>query len=215
MPVSGALDPASGKLSTLIDGANKLLSDDDDDDSSATDGVLSWGYWEEGKKVYATHEMSLHDLHYVVGQPTSAADINSLIGTASYVFISGTAPTSSQGESGHLSAGGMLHATFSGGVNPAQVSFSGLQLTIGGESFVSGGGAGVAQGKLSPLFQGSGSIDAWQADPTGASAGRWVPVSLDFKGFFAGADASRAGVSYRFNGGSLGSVSGALGYKKQ
>ena len=158
------------------------------------DGIIAWGRWTGG---YTTGQVidltNGKSLHYVAGLATPAADLAALATgrvTAQYQLIGGTAPTTASGQTGTLSAGA-LSADFGNGAVTASVTVG-----IGGQSIT-----GTASGSIlsGGLFSGSGT--------PGYGPG-YGPATLSFEGFFAGAEARRAGFGYTLSGGGV-SVQGA------
>ncbi|MRR50934.1 MAG: hypothetical protein EG825_08465 [Rhodocyclaceae bacterium] len=156
-----------------------------------TDGVIGWGRWTGGVENYGGSVYPTSDIHYVVGKLTPSADMLALssgymVGT--YSLIGYTYPTSSTGAiGGPGSVAATLQADFGGGsVNGT------LAVALGGQNLSS-----VWNGSISgSTFDGSGSNSA------------------SIAGFFAGAGASRAGLTYQFTGTAIGTVSGAAAFKQ-
>lgn len=150
------------------------------------DGVIGWGRWSTGTY---NSSIPLKDYHYVAGTPTPTADITALGGTtATYTLAGFTTPTTSTGLTGSNPTA-TLTATFGG---CASISMS-VSTVVAGTSYgtsFSGGHSGAAIS----LYGACGSA----------------------QGFFAGANASHAGLSYKFDSGSgaVGDVMGALVFKR-
>ena len=165
---------------------------------SATDGIIGWGRWNGGTTVdnssgvgcCAIHPLDLaagDTLHYVVGLPTPQTDIDAMSNiTATYSLIGGTLPTGDgfEGGVGTLN-GGSLTAYF--GSRTVDVD---LQI-----SFPAAGSYDIAATGMTinanSTFSGGGII-AQATTGVGCSGGCYGNIS----GFFAGANASRAGVAY-------------------
>jgi hypothetical protein len=116
----------------------------------------------------------------------SALSTGNMVGT--YSLMGYTFPTSSTGAiGGPGSVSGSLRADFGGGTvdGTLGVAVGGLNLTSTWNGAISGA-----------TFSGSGSNSSF------------------VEGFFAGANASRAGLTYQFTGTSIGTVSGAAAFKQ-
>jgi hypothetical protein len=165
--------------------------------SFSMDGVIGWGRWATGDASptgYGSPE-ALKDIHYVTGVPTTAAQITGLTMTGTYLLAGYTLPTSSTGLVG-TAPSGVLTASFSGGtISNIKAD---INVPIGGSTFnlFSKVGFGTNGGGGNPAF-------------TISSGSDYV------KGFFAGTNASHAGLTYQFDGGgSIGKVSGAAAFKR-
>jgi hypothetical protein len=138
-------------------------------------------------------------LHYVAGTPTPATDISALQGTgvtATYALLGGTSPTSMSQGVGSLT-GGQLTARF----GLMQVDMV-LDLSIASSAYTiraSGmqiSGSGFSGSQIS-------------------TAGCQFACSSTVEGFFAGANAARAGAAYHINdGGTSNSVFGTAAFTK-
>lgn len=149
----------------------------------AMDGVIGWGRWSSGLYNSST---ALVDFHYVAGMPTPAADLTALGGTtATYSLAGFTTPTTSTGLSG-----GTPTATFTATFGGTGSLLLNLSVPVGGT---------VYSDTLGGTFSGA----AISLSSACSSA----------NGFFAGANASHAGMTYRLDGGSM-FVMGALGFKR-
>lgn len=160
------------------------------------DGVIGWGRWSTGARGNTGYAGTtpLVDFHYVAGTPTPSAEISGLnVINATYRLAGFTLPTSSTGIVGSAPSGTM-NASFAGGT--ATLSLS-VNVPIGGT---------VLDFSSLGIFSNTG---AGAATISGSSGGTTV------KGFFAGSNASFAGLVYELSGGgALGSVNGALVFKK-
>lgn len=150
------------------------------------DGVIGWGRWSTGTYDSST---ALKDFHYVAGTPTPGAEMTALGGlVATYTLAGFTTPTTSTGLTG---------------ANPTAT----LTGTFGGSSSLA----------LSIFTAVSGT--SYSTSMTGTNTG----ASLSFSGasgsangFFAGTNASHAGLTYKFDSGSTpGYIMGALVFKRQ
>lgn len=155
----------------------------------ALDGVVGWGRWTDGTATYGS-PYALKDVHYAVGVPTTSADLAAL-GTVSLVYqLAGyTLPTSSSGVVGSAPSG-TLNVNFSGG-SASSIAVN-VTVPIGGSTY-----------NLNSLV-GSGSGGATFSISSG---GAYV------NGFFAGTNASHAGLTYKF-GSAVGDVFGAAAFKR-
>ena len=149
------------------------------------DGVIGWGRWSTGTY---TSSVPLKDFHYVAGTPTPSADITALGGTtATYTLAGFTTPTTSTGLTGSNPTA-TFTATFGG---CASISMS-VSTVVSGATYstsMSGGHSGASIN----LIGACGSAN----------------------GFFAGANASHAGLTYKFDSGSTpGDIMGALVFKR-
>jgi hypothetical protein len=165
--------------------------------SFSMDGVIGWGLWSSGTATptgYGSPE-PLKDFHYVTGAPTSAPDMVALNGTVNAVYqLAGfTLPTSSTGLVGSAPTGNLT------------VSFSGGNASIAANVNVPIGGATY---NISSMY--GGNITTSGATFSGSSGSAYV------SGFFAGANASHAGLSYKLVTGvpATGEVYGAAAFKR-
>ena len=187
---------SAGRLVEIESSSGAGPTDADIDSSRVVDyggagGVINWGRWvgaDSGEKINGSDLTPGSTLHYVAGLPTP--NIAALSGAATYVPIGWTSPTNASGEVGTLISGGVLTATFKSGVSPVDVSLTGLIARVGGttETFSQ---SGHTASETAPSFS---------LGTTGSVA----------NGFFAGANASHAGLAYHLSG-----IQGAVAYKKQ
>lgn len=162
----------------------------------AIDGVIGWGVWTTGSGVVncdGACSVNATQLHYIAGLPTSTADISALqsanlVGT--YSLAGYSLPTSESGVVGNVT-GGTLTAHFA----PAHVTVGvSLGVAIGGSSYALSGTGSTSGG--SRFSGGDGS-------------------TFGFNGFFAGANASHAGIAYKFSAGGLDEhVMGAAAFRR-
>ena len=189
---------SAGRL-VEIDATGGPASTDADIDSSrvvdygSAGGVINWGRWVGvSSGVIAGESLDPGSaLHYVAGLPTPK--IAALSGTTTYVPIGWTSPTNGSGEVGTLISGGVLTAAFNSGVSSVNVTLTGLSASVSGTTnteTLSGHTASAAAPSFS--LTGGGSASA--------------------EGFFAGANASHAGLTYSFP---FTGIQGAVAYKKQ
>jgi hypothetical protein len=158
-----------------------------------SDGVIGWGRWSSGNLDDNGYPTTLHNVHYVVGIPTPAADMSalqlaSMIGT--YSLIGFTYPTAYHSGTGVTIVGTQpISATLMANFGLGNVSGT-LSVPIGGSTYSDSWSGGIS----GPNFNGSG--------------------AASIQGFFAGANASRAGLVYQFGGTPIGDISGAAAFKQ-
>ncbi len=159
----------------------------------SADGVIGWGRWSSG----TTSSGSLVDFHYVTGMPTPAGDLTALGGISAdytYNLIGYTLPTAQDGTVGQAPSG-TLSANFRDGVGISTVSIN-LTVPIGGSTFSIVG----AQSYISSSMPQTFNINT---------------ACATVNGFFAGANATHAGVAYKLDsGGAMGDVHGAAAFKR-
>lgn len=154
----------------------------------SADGVIGWGHWSTG--TFGTASLvDVKDLHYAIGKTTAASELAGLAGlTATYNLIGYTLPTSTSG-----AIGGAPSGTLTASFNASLMSVSlNLSVPIGGNTYNISGTTFSAS--LGPTF----SISA---------------ASASVAGFFAGTNASHAGISYKLDTGPD-VVSGAAAFKR-
>lgn len=158
-----------------------------------TDGIIGWGRWQTGIEPGGG---TIKDHHYIAGAPTLSSDPiwTSGITSASYSLMGFTYPT--------RNTDGMV------GTQPVISTF-----TVNFAAPAAALTLGVPFASVNHSFTGTLSIAFSAANPTfsgflsGGSGG-------SFAGFFAGANASRAGIGYRFDDGT-GFVHGSLAFRRQ
>lgn len=171
---------------------------------SKNDGIIAWGRWVNGSTAgdgfNSLRGFSGNDsFHYIVGLPTPDADMTALKNggvTATYSFMGGTSPTTDSGDIGTLT-GGSLTARFGTAQVDVDVNLAVAQSTYG----VSARGLPIA---------GSGFSGGAATSGCGASG-----CSTQIQGFFAGAQAARAGLSYRIDDSGLMRTFGVVGFTRQ
>jgi len=191
-PWSGiALSPGtnavvSANVLMSFDGSPYSYSADVVKGGFSADGVIGWGSWSTGLK---NASVSLTDFHYVVGIPTSSTDLAALGGlNATYNLIGFTVPTSSSATSPTI---GNPTATFLANF-PAMSLTLNLTVPVGGTPYTN-------------VLTGSTSLSSANFSLSGASGSAY--------GFFAGANASHAGITYDIYTGSE-DVMGALAFRR-
>ena len=169
-----------------------------------SDGIIGWGRWRSGS-ITEGSTVGVQDVHYVVGVPTPAADLSALqLGSmvGSYALSGFTFPTAYNSSTGLTTVGtqpvsGSMTADFGAG------SVSGnINVPIGGNTYTSSLSSTIS----GPNFSG---FNSWSCSGGCGSGG-----SSTIHGFFVGANASRAGLVYRFNGTDLGTINGAAVFRQ-
>lgn len=176
-----------------------------------TDGIIGWGRWIDGTFSDSCSTScpfddagSMQHVHYVVGMPTPLADMGALqLGsvTATYTLLGYTYPTAWDGSTftiGTQPITGSLTADFGlGYVNGS------LGVPLGANTYSSSWSGFIGGAN----FAGSGSVSSTGVD---CSCGCGSSIA----GFFAGANAARAGLVYEFYGTQYGDIHGAAVFKK-
>jgi hypothetical protein len=160
------------------------------------EAVLGWGRWTGGTATYDS-TYSLVDAHYVVGVPTSNAQIASITGSYSYEKVGGTTPTYTNGSgtgTGTLNSAS-LTVNFNGGVG--YTTSLNVNVTAGTKEFNVSGSGGIPS--TTSTFRGNGMSS--NSD------------SLNYQGLLAGNNAKFAGVAYSLSGG-VTQAHGAIAFTK-
>ena len=206
-----AVFDGQGRLTSIFDPSLRNVSLDPVSgvhSEFGSDGILAWGRWtgtvhfiesvaSDFSKVYGANE----GFHYVVGLPTPVMPTQ---GSATYSLIGATAPTYANGSA-----------------VPGTLTTASLSVTFSSITTISGTfGVNMSDGKSwdwtiststsSAFFRGTAS------DASGTMTGTGCAVcgcNATVNGFFAGAGADRAGVSYHLNN-IQGQVLGAAALKK-
>jgi hypothetical protein len=162
-----------------------------------TDGILAWGRWIGPVSVTsswlegtsAENYDADEGLHYVVGLPTARLPTT---GTATFTLLGATRPTfvDGSGTAGTFSfaPGGNMTVNFFGG--GATISLSGAQVTMPS--------LGTYEMNGSTAVCGAGSSFSFSPAVTGSGLCVCTCSSL-VNGFFAGASAERAGLTYHIS----------------
>lgn len=164
------------------------------DGGFSADGVIGWGRWSTGTATGVSGSSSLvdvKDLHYVVGRTTGVSDLAALAGiTATYNLIGYTTPTATDGSVGGAPSG-TLTASFGATLMSVAVS---LSVPYAANTYSISGGTG----------------------PTAlASTFSFNTACASVAGFFAGSNASHAGITYKLDTGVAGTtLSGAAAFKR-
>ncbi len=199
---SSSLTPGTRTgMNAQFDAANNLLSASNaTTTASATallggfsaDGVIGWGRWSTGTASGVSGSSSVidvKDFHYVIGQTTAAGDLAALAGiTATYNMIGYTTPTATNGTVGGAPTG-TLTASF--GATLMTVSLN-MNVPFAGTNYSISGGTTSAS--LSSTFA-------------------FNTACASVAGFFAGTNASHAGITYSLDTGST-TLTGAAAFKK-
>ena len=167
-----------------------------------SDGIIGWGRWSSGSLDQVGSPYSLQNVHYVVGMPTPDADLTALGGmTGTYSLLGFTYPTAWDGSTtmvGTQPISGSLTADFG-----AMTVGGNLSVPLGSNTYTTSW-AGWSINTPGAYFSGNPS---W-------SGGSCCGCSSDIRGFFAGANASRAGLTYQVSGTDYGYISGAATFKQ-
>ncbi|HVL37162.1 MAG TPA: hypothetical protein VM489_15940, partial [Burkholderiales bacterium] len=152
-----------------------------------TDGILAWGRWTgdvnfcssgEGCFLWANYGPN-QGLHYIVGMPT---EVMPTTGDATYTLIGATRPTFSDGSATTGSFTGSLYVNYATG----SINLTGANVVVGSNQYALGTNPGYIYGSqfyMYPTVTHTGSH---------CTSGCYAGV----EGFFAGANAARAGMAY-------------------
>jgi hypothetical protein len=177
-----------------------------------TDGIIGWGRWIDGTFLDGMEggTYPMQHVHYVVGTPTPLADMSALqIGnvTANYTLMGYTYPTAWDGSTftfGTQPITGSLTANF------GTLTVSGnLSVPIGANTYSTTWDLGGSPNIAGSNFYGY----SYNVASTGADCGA-CSCGSSIMGFFAGANAARAGLVYEFYGTQYGDIHGAAVFKK-
>jgi len=162
--------------------------------AATTDGIIGWGRWVGNTTGTGAgpNPLTAGNFDYITGIPTAAMPTT---GTATYSLIGYTTPVATNPLITGLIVNGTLSANFGNstvGVNMA-IANSTNNYAISGSAAI---GPGTA------TFSGSIPIAYNPAYPTNCTGGCTTSVN----GFFAGTNASRAGLSYSINDTSVGNI---------
>ncbi|MCP5268206.1 MAG: FecR domain-containing protein [Zoogloeaceae bacterium] len=159
----------------------------------SADGVIGWGRWSSG----TSSSGSLIDFHYAVGKPSSTPDLVALGGiNADYTYnlIGYTLPTAQNGTVGQAPSGS-LSANFRDAFGVSTVSIN-LTVPIGGSTFSIVGSQAYVSSSMPQTF----TVNT---------------ACATVNGFFAGSNATHAGVAYKLDsGGGMGDVHGSAAFKR-
>ena len=156
---------------------------------SATDGIIGWGRWvgNTAGNAIGPNPLTNGVFDYVVGIPTAVMPTSA---TANYSLMGYTSPTATDGSTNYKVAGNLA------------VSFAGTGSTVGVNMSVGNSTNTYAFNNTSTPF-GAGSLTfagSINTTGTGPATGNCTGLcSTSISGFFAGTNASRAGLSYSIN----------------
>jgi FecR protein len=175
--------------SSLVDDSNVTFADDN--------GIIGWGRW-DGDTTSTAGPMGAGMrpgvLHYVIGLPTA---VMPTAGMATYNLMGHTEPTATDSSTGWRLVTGSLNVFFVPGNTTANVA---MNVANANTSYtVSGTAIGTGA-----TFAGTG------LSTTSAACSTQCSTSVN--GFFAGVDASHAGLSYGITGASLELIQGAAAF---
>ena len=168
---------------------------------SATDGIIGWGRWvgNTAGTGIGPNPMTATSFDYVVGIPTPIASMPTTGTAILYTLMGSTSPTTTLAATGGAySVNGVLTANFSALTVGVNMTIANTKPT---ESFAINGTASISGSTFSgaPMIFG------------GACPGSCF---ASINGFFAGTNASRAGLSYSITGSNVGSVQGVAAFAK-
>jgi hypothetical protein len=166
--------------------------------TSATDGIIGWGRW-AGSTTGTGGAPSLSPagvFDYVVGIPTAVMPKQ---GTATYSLMGYTSPTATNGSTGY-SVKGTLSADFG-------ASTVGVNMSVGNST-----NTYAFNNTGSPFAVSAGSSFAGSINTSGPSCVGYCTTSIS--GFFAGTNASRAGLSYSIFTNSSNHIQGVAAFAK-
>jgi len=180
-----------------------------------SDGIIAWGRWigpvtgdSCGTGCTLNEDyIPNRGFHYVVGMPTTSMPQT---GTATYTLIGATQPTYNDGTAPPGTFSGTLSVDFG-----QRTVGMGLSVGIDGKGYAIGGNAQVSGSTFSGSTL-STSTGILTVAPTGGGAcvGNGCSASVD--GFFAGANAARAGLGYHIvDSGTGRNILGAAAFGKQ
>ncbi len=197
---TGTATFASGsKLTHYESNAAGVVVEPDSVTGAWTDGTIGWGVWTGGSIALSEEQSPTYFGHYVVGKATPDADLlaletNNMVGT--YSLLGYTLPSSSGGQTG---AAGSVSATLTTNFGTGAINGN-LSVAVGGTSH-SGNWSGSISGAS---FTGSGSMNGCGDGACG----------LGVAGIFSGANAARAGMTYKIIGNTgVGNIHGAAVFK--
>jgi hypothetical protein len=156
-----------------------------------TDGTLAWGRWIgpvsgtygcDGACSFSANYGPNTGLHYVIGMPTPVMPTS---GSAIFTLLGATSPTYTDGRTAPGTFNGSLEVFF--GAGAATVTMAFLVNMPDGNGYVIGGNATTQGGAL---FSASPTVVGTAGNACGSGCYSSV------QGFFAGTNASRAGVAY-------------------
>ncbi|HWA39918.1 MAG TPA: hypothetical protein VG873_18850, partial [Burkholderiales bacterium] len=187
---------ANGVLTSFLDTSEGVTSlGTAQGSSSGNDGVIAWGRWSGGTTAGAftlNTAPSQTELHYVVGIAPTAMPTS---GEATYSMIGATPPSGFEGVTALTSSSLKINFGTSSGVFHGAFTMSGQALTT------LPGGANISV------------LSGGRLTGGGCMVGACIGGNISLQGILAGAEASRAGMTYQLNAGG-GITHGAIAYKK-
>jgi hypothetical protein len=168
---------------------------------SATDGIIGWGRWSGGPTAgNAAPQPMTGTFDYVIGIPTPIASLPT--STANYTLMGYTSPTATNGSTTPYSVNGILSAYFATG-------------TVGVNINVTNGTYAYSMNNTAnPLIAISGSTFSGFINTTSSTSSCPSSCPTTINGFFAGTNASRAGLSYTITSAGGGTVQGVAVFAK-
>lgn len=197
----------SGALVSFMDSSTPRTISGGVSAGALSDGIIGWGRWVSGNwESYGSGPYAIHDMHYVIGIPTPSADMTALGGmVGTYSLLGFTYPTAWNGSTltvGTQPISGSLTADFYNGYVDGN-----LTVPLGANTYSQNWSGSVSIWQST--FSGSGNFTTSSGSDC-AGSGCYTYIS----GFFAGANAARAGLVYQFQGTDYGTVSGAATFKQ-
>ena len=205
--IGSAVFNETGQLTELMLGNDHFQLGTGRHAEFGTDGILAWGRW---VGTIITHPTACEGpctdtyndnqgFHYVIGMPTPTMPIG---GSFTYSLLGATSPTYVDGRT--------PPGTFSGGF---RADWTPTSYSLNGNFSVSmPGGGGLAARTIDWAASGSGSGATFSMFNTSTSGCATSGCNVRMTGFFSGAGAERAGMSYLIND-SL-EIIGAAAFKK-
>ncbi len=167
---------------------------------SATDGIIGWGRWEGNiSSTGSIPTMTPGVLHYVIGIPTAAMPTT---GTATYNLMGYTNPTATDNSSNYA-VSGQLTVDFA-------LTTMGVNMTIANSANSYTVSDNTATSRSGATFSGTFLATTSSTGSCGGACG----CTTSINGFFAGTNASRAGLSYSLNNGTA-NIQGVAAFAKQ
>ena len=168
---------------------------------SKSDGIIGWGRWvgnTTGTGPGPTLTAATYD--YVIGIPTAVMPTT---GVATYSLLDFTTPTDTQGTPGYTLTGAALNVNFAAASNQVGITFTVTNNTT--RTYAVTGSATISGSS----FAGTGTA------PMNGSVCTSGSCSATINGFFAGTNASRAGMSYTINDSMAGNnIQGVAAFKR-
>lgn len=210
--IADAIFNSSGQLTRITANGSFIDIGSGSHAEFGTDGVLAWGRW-IGQLTATVCEgpcspplTADQGFHYVIGMPTPMLPA----GTANYSLLGATAPTYVDGSSGPGTFSGALSVDFGKLTVAMKLDVSmpdSHGYSIGGSALITSGTA---------FFSGSSSQSSLTVTGTTSTSCISGGCNAQVNGFFSGATAERAGLSYYLSDSSVGKeILGAAAFQKQ